>query len=119
MDQKFFEFLQKLVANPKSPVWTRRHSDGYWERLDFNEPYYLNPMWQYHVGNVINNVALPMPLQDWPETGVPVWLVNLASGAIPVEWTGDEDCLDMFNNNLLYATKDDAFLVVNVLITLL
>ena len=119
MDPKFFEFLQKLVANPKSPVWIRRHSDRCWERLDFKEPYILDPDWQYHIGNVINSVALPMPLQYHPEIGTEVWLVNLASGAIPVEWDGEEDCLTMFDNNLLYSTQDDARLVVNVLITLL
>ena len=119
MDPKFFEFLQKLVANPKSTVWTRHYEDWSWDRINFNEPYVLNPNWQYHVGNVINNVALPMPLQDHPEIGTEVWLVNLAAGAIPVEWDGGEDCLTMFDNNLLYSTQDDARLVVNVLITLL
>ena len=119
MDPKFFEFLQKLVANPNSPVWTRHYEDWHWERLDFKESYILNPDWQYHIGNVINNVALPIPLQDYPEIGTEVWLVNLATGAIPVEWDGEEDCLSMFDNNLLYSTQDDASLVVNVLITLL
>lgn len=117
MDPKFFEFLQKLVENPKSPVWTRRYSDGDWIALDLKNRVFLDSHAEYHIGAVVNNIALPTCIDIEPEEGDVVYLVSFITEEHSLRY--NSTWKDLFLKGVMYHTLADAKLVSQTLHSML
>ena len=113
MNKHFHQFLKQVVENPNQSFWTRKNSDSYWVPLNLEDRVFFDSHSQYHVGAVINNIALPACISEEPEKGTVVYLISFLTDEHSL--TYNETWKDLFLKGVMYHTLADAKLVSDTL----